>query len=388
MKRLVMIGGGHAHLSVLEKLARQPIDGVERILITPNRYQNYSGMLPGWISGHYTREQSRIDLMPLVHAAGVNMINVSLLNMDADQRVLTLSDGSSLTYDFLSLDVGSETQTEGLEGLGERLLPVKPLDDFFEKWPEICQRAREKKEYALVVVGGGAAGVELALAAQFAFKHEGVSSPVTLIVSPDGLLRGHHASVRRHVLRYLEKTGLILHQQAANGVQDGLLLSDGQHIPADQVIAATGAKALSWLRTSGLALDQQGYILVDAHHRTQSHPEVFAAGDTCARTDVQMARSGVHAVKAGPVLAENLYAVLTEPANATEPLKSYHPRASSLYLLACGPRYAIASWGRWSFQGQWVWFLKNWIDLGFIRRFSLLSGGQSTQRMQQHSKKL
>jgi len=297
MKRLVMIGGGHAHLSVLEKLARQPIDGVERILITPNRYQNYSGMLPGWISGHYTREQSRIDLMPLVHAAGVNMINVSLLNMDADQRVLTLSDGSSLTYDFLSLDVGSETQTEGLEGLGERLLPVKPLDDFFEKWPEICQRAREKKEYALVVVGGGAAGVEL-------------------------------------------------------------------------------------------ALDQQGYILVDAHHRTQSHPEVFAAGDTCARTDVQMARSGVHAVKAGPVLAENLYAVLTEPANATEPLKSYHPRASSLYLLACGPRYAIASWGRWSFQGQWVWFLKNWIDLGFIRRFSLLSGGQSTQRMQQHSKKL
>lgn len=377
MKRFVMIGGGHAHLSVLEKFARQPVVGVERILITPNRYQNYSGMLPGWISGHYTREQSRIDLQPLVQAAGVKMINVSLINMDADQRMLFLSDGSSLTYDLLSMDVGSETQTDGLEGLGERLLPVKPLDDFFEKWPSIRKRALASKAFSLVIVGGGAAGVELALAAQYALRLEGASSPVTLIVSPDGLLRGHHISVRRRVEHYLEQASLILLEQAARGVSDGLLLSDGRFIPADQVIAATGAKPLPWLRTSGLALDEQGYILVDAHHRTQSHPEVFAAGDTCARMDVQMARSGVHAVKAGPVLAENVYAVLTDFPGTTERLKSYHPRASSLYLLACGPRYAIASWGRWSFQGKWVWYLKNWIDRGFIRRFSLSTGAHS-----------
>ena len=373
MKRLVLIGGGHAHLSVLEKFARQPPDGVERILITPNRYQNYSGMLPGWISGHYTREQSRIDLRPLVQAAGIKMLNLSLVEMNAERRELSLSDGSSLSYDILSLDVGSETQTEGLEGLGTRLLPVKPLDDFFETWPEIRLQALATKAYSLVVVGGGAAGVELALAAQYALKRDGASTPVSLIVSPDGLLRGHHESVRRRVLRYLEKTGLILIQQAARGVAEGLLLSDGRHIPADQVIAATGAKPLSWLRTSGLALDEQGYILVDAQHRTLSHPEVFAAGDTCARGDVRMARSGVHAVKAGPILAENLYEVLTEPGMSKThmDLKSYYPRASSLYLLACGPRYAIASWGRWSFQGKWVWHLKNWIDRGFIRRFSV-----------------
>lgn len=379
MKRLVLIGGGHAHLSVLEKFARQPPDGVQCILITPNRYQNYSGMLPGWISGHYSREQSRIDLMPLVHAAGIKMLNLSLVEMNAERRELSLSDGSSLNYDFLSLDVGSETQTEGLEGLGRRLLPVKPLDDFFDTWPEIRRQALAKKAYSLVVVGGGAAGVELALAAQYALKREGASTPVSLIVSPDGLLRGHHESVRRRVLLYLEKTGLILIQQAARGVAEGLLLSDGRHIPADQVIAATGAKPLSWLRTSGLALDQQGYILVDSHHRTHSHPEVFAAGDTCARTDVRMARSGVHAVKAGPILAENLFEVLTDQAmsKTSVGLKSYHPRASSLYLLACGPRYAIASWGRWSFQGKWVWHLKNRIDRGFIRRFSVHASARS-----------
>lgn len=120
----------------------------------------------------------------------------------------------------------------------------------------------------------------------------------------------------------------------------GLTLSNGQVLSADCVIAATGARPAPWLAWSGLALDDAGYILVDAHHRRLSHAEVCAAGDTCARQDVAMARSGVHAVYAGPVLAHNLLAVLGGGA-----LKTYQPKPSPLYLLACGPRYAIASWG-------------------------------------------
>lgn len=295
------------------------------------------------------------------------MITASVTAMSADTRTLTLSDGQQMAYDLLSLDIGSETQTEGLLALGARLLPVKPLDDFFDLWPEIQKKAVRQKDYALVVIGGGAAGVELAFAAQFALKRAGAQAHVTLVVSPDGMLKGHHSSVRRRVLEYTRQAGIVLYQQAAVGLADGLQFADGHRIYADQVIAATGAKPLSWLRQSGLSLNAPGYILVDAQHRTQSHPEVFAVGDTCARTDVLMARSGVHAVKAGPVLADNLYAVL---ADSTAHLKAYRPRKSSLYLLACGPKYAIASWGRLSFEGHWVWRLKDWIDRGFIKRFS------------------
>lgn len=370
MKRLVLVGGGHAHLSVLEKLTREPLAGVEVVLVTPNRYQNYSGMLPGWMAGHYTREQSRIDLMPLVGDAGVKLVTASVTEMSAQARTLTLSDGQHLSYDYVSLDVGSETQTDGLEVLGTRLLPVKPLDMFFDQWPEILINAMRQKDYALVVVGGGAAGVELALAAQYALQQAGAQSHVTLIVSPDGLLKGHNDGVRKRVLAYTRQAGIVLHQQAALGLVDGLQFTDGHRIYADQVIAATGAKPLPWLKRSGLALNEEGYILVDANHRTPSHQEVFAVGDTCARTDVQMARSGVHAVKAGPVLAENLYAVLSGSVTGAEQLKKYQPRAHSLYLLACGPKYAIASWGRFSFEGEWVWSLKDWIDRGFIKRFS------------------
>ena len=370
MRRLVLVGGGHAHLSVLKKLAREPLSGVEVIFVTPHRYQNYSGMLPGWMVGHYTREQSRVDLMPLVSAAGVKLVTASVIAMSAEVRSLALSDGQHLSYDYASLDIGSETQTDGLEALGSRLLPVKPLDLFFEQWPVILRKAICRQHYALVIVGGGAAGVELALAAQYALQQAGVQRPVTLIISPDGLLKGHHDGVRRRILAYMKQAGIVLHQQAASGLVDGLQFTDGHRIYADQVIAATGAKPFAWLKKSGLTLDEQGYVLVNAKHQTYSHPEVFAVGDTCARADVQMARSGVHAVKAGPVLAENVFAVLRGNSMAQASLKTYHPRAHSLYLLACGPKYAIASWGRITFQGRWVWLLKDWIDRGFVKRFS------------------
>lgn len=370
MKRLVLVGGGHAHLSVFEKLARAPLSDVEVVLVTPNRYQNYSGMLPGWMAGHYTREQSRVDLMPLVVAAGIKMISASVTAMSADEHELELSNGQRLSFDILSLDIGSETQTVGLEALGPRLLPVKPLDDFFDQWPAIQQKAIRQEDYALIVIGSGAAGVELAMAAQYVLNRQDAHNHVTLIVSPDGLLKGHHARVKARVLSYMRQLGIVLHQQAATGGVDGLLFADGHRLYADQVIAATGAKPLSWLKQSGLRLNAQGYILVDPYHRSQSHPDIFAAGDTCARTDVLMARSGVHAVKAGPVLADNLYAVLTDSGAR---LKAYRPRKHSLYLLACGPQYAIASWGGLTAEGRWVWTLKDWIDRGFIKRFSKIA---------------
>lgn len=143
------------------------------------------------------------------------------------------------------------------------------------------------------------------------------------------------------------------------------MLSDGTLMSADCVIAATGARAPCWLQPSRLMLDEKGYIAVDRHHRSLSHPNVFAAGDVCARQDLAMARSGVHAVHAGPVLAANLLAAL-----GGGPLVAYQPRRRSLYLLACGPRYAIASWGGFSMEGEWVWRWKDRIDRRFIDRFS------------------
>jgi pyridine nucleotide-disulfide oxidoreductase family protein len=365
MKRLVLIGGGHAHLSVLEALAAQCPGDVEVTLITPSPRQNYSGMLPGWISGHYALAACQIDLQPLVDAAGGRLILESVVGMDAARHCVGLADGRHVHYDWLSIDVGSETETSWLEALGGKLLPVKPLDQFFLRWPEKLVEAQAQGVFHLVVVGAGAAGVEIALAAQFALEGAGVTARVDLIASENGVLKGHNPRVQARVLAYARRAGVTVHCQRAVGTPEGVLLADGQLMTADLVIAATGARAPVWLQLSKLALDAEGYIMVDPHHRSVSHPNVFAAGDVCARPDAGLSRSGVHAVRAGPVLASNLLAVL-----GSAPLRAYLPRPNSLYLLACGPRHAIASWGPWSAEGAWIWRWKDCIDRRFIRRFT------------------
>ncbi|RBA23593.1 FAD-dependent oxidoreductase [Herminiimonas fonticola] len=365
MKRLVLVGGGHAHLSVLQALAQEKLTDVEVVLVTPSAHQNYSGMLPGWMAGHYSLAQCRIDLQALARAAGVTMVIDRIAGMDADRRCVGLPDGRHIEYDLLSLDVGSEIDVSWLEMAGDKLLPVKPLDAFFDAWPKVLAAANAQSGYRLVVVGGGAAGVELALAAHHALQLNASNAQVDLVASDSGLLPGHAPGVQRRMTLALARAGVQLHAQKAVGIEQGVMLSDATVLQADCVIAATGARAPSWLQPSRLLLDEHGYIAVNGQHQSLSHANVFAAGDICARQDLTMARSGVHAVHAGPVLAANLLATLKRL-----PLATYKPRKRSLYLLACGDQYAIASWGGFSAEGAWVWRWKDRIDRGFIARHS------------------
>jgi len=378
MKRLVLVSGGHAHLSVLRVLARMKPKDVDLTLITPSAYQHYSGMLPGWVSGHYEQTECRVDLRPLAQAAGADLILESIVGMDAARRCVGLPDGRHVEYDFLSLDVGSEADTSWLQTLGDKLLPIKPLDDFYLRWPKVLSEAKTKEKFKLVVVGSGAAGVELALAAKHAFTQSSINGQVDLVASESGLLAGHSAKVKDRVLSYVERTGIHLHFHRGVGTDGAVLLSDGKRLEADCVVAATGARAPVWLRVSGLALDDYGFIAVNRYHRSVSHANVFAAGDVCSRTDAFIQRSGVHAVHAGPVLATNLMASLSGLA-----ARPYNPRSRSLYLLACGPRYAIASWGRWSTEGQWVWKWKDWIDRRFLARFSTFPETKSVRLLEE-----
>ena len=370
-QRLLLAGGGHAQLSVLRALSARAT-GVETILVTPSPYQIYSGMLPGWMAGLYALDECRIDLRPLAAAAKVRLLAGQVVAIQAGQQRVTLADGSQLEYDALSLDVGSDVDTSLLQAAGERLLPVKPLAEFIHRWPKVIEEAARKKDYRLAVVGGGAAGVELAFAAQQAFAVRGLAATVLLVSSAHGLLPGHAQGVKRRVSRLLQQRGIHNHQAQAVADEQGLQLATGEHIAADCIIGATGARAPDWLGETDLARDERGYILVDAHHRSLSHPQVFAAGDVCARNDMPLVRSGVHAVFAGPALAHNLLASLSGQA-----MQTYRPRKRSLYLLATGRKHAIASWGAFSAQGNWVWQWKNWIDRRFMRKHGVQPGTRS-----------
>jgi NADH dehydrogenase FAD-containing subunit len=149
-------------------LAENKLADVETTLVTPSTHQTYSGMLPGWMAGHYTLEQCQIDLRPLADAAQIHMELGSIVDVDAGKQFVVLQDGRVIAYDFLSLDIGCEINTSWLEMAGEKLLPVKPLDRFSVMWLRVISDAGDQPGYRLVIVGGGAAGVELALAARHA----------------------------------------------------------------------------------------------------------------------------------------------------------------------------------------------------------------------------
>ncbi len=368
-KRIVLVGGGHAHLFVLEALARRAQADLDVVLISPAPSQYYSGMLPGWMAGHYTLAQCLIDLMPLLKAAKVNFLQDTVVGMDADKRCVCLSDGRHVHYDLLSLDVGSETQVDWLAELGDKLIPVKPLKEFTQAWQDTLAAAVRSGPFHLAVVGGGAAGVEMALSAAHALRAVNQASHVTLIAGEQGPLKGHGQAVVRLAQAVLGQSGVALKNVRAVGTNSGLLLSEGQTLKVDKVLAATGARPAIWLQTGKLRLDTQGFIAVNACHQSVSHANVFAAGDVCARSDVNMSRSGVHAVKAGPVLAHNLLAMAHGQA-----LSTYRPRRRSLYLLADGGQRAMMSWGPLAVSGAWIWRWKDAIDRRFMARFGMPSG--------------
>ena len=364
MKRLLLAGGGHAHVQVLAALAREPLPGTEVLLVTPFARQMYSGMLPGWVAGHYREDQIVIPLPALAQAAGVRLSEGRMVGLDAAARRATLADGRVLEYDLLSLDTGPVMGRDAIPGAREHALFLRPVEHFVRLFDALLARARTEP-LDLAVVGAGAGGVEIVLALAWRLQREGSAARVSLVAGSDGPLAGFADSVRRPVLRALQRLRVTVLPHTCAAIEAGrLTLSNGTRVACDVPLLAVGTSAPPWLQGSGLALDAQGFVATGPTLQSSSHPEAFAAGDVATRVDAPHPKSGVYAVRAGPPLALNLRRAL-----AGGELQPYTPQARTLYLLSTGRRHAVASWGPWATSGRWVWWWKDRIDRGFIRRY-------------------
>lgn len=321
--RLLLLGGGHAHAAALLELR-----GADVTLVTPFPHHTYSGMVPGFIAGHYRLDEIRIDLAALAARAGVKLVLGRVVALDTARRVASLEDHTELHYDIASLNLGSES------GAPAYAMPAKPFEPFLESWLEMKDRVK-----SVAVVGAGAAGVELSMA----IAHRTAARVV---------LHSDRPGVPPRIARALRRNSVEL--------RAGVTFADELRTGFDLVVWTAGAQALPWLRDSGLATDERGFVLVDDKLRSVSTPEVFAAGDCATLRDAPHAKSGVYAVRHGEVLAHNLRGGA---------LRSYVPQRRALALISCGSRYAIAEWNGLSAQGAWAWRWKDRIDRRWIARF-------------------
>ncbi len=379
IRHLVLVGGGHSHVGVLRSFGEAPQPNVRLTLICTDMQTPYSGMLPGYVAGHYRHDEVHIDLPRLAAFAGAALRHDAVIGLDRNMRHVLCRSSPPIHYDFLSINIGSTPQVARVPGAFEHSVPVKPIAQFNQRWLALLERVRSHTgTTTIAVVGGGAGGVELLLAMQYRLRKElralGRSPDdlhFHLVTQGADIMPTHNAGVRWRFRSVLAARGVKLHvdTDVCEVEMNRLRAVDGTVVDADEIIWVTQAGGAAWLPATGLKLDDGGFIEVNDELQSVSDPRIFAAGDIAAMVNHRLEKAGVFAVRQAKPLTDNLRASVLG-----QPLRRYRPQRKWLALISTGDRHAVASRGAIRFAGDWVWRWKDWIDRRFMRRFGDLPG--------------
>ncbi len=375
IKDLVLVGGGHSHVAVLKRFGMRPLPGLRVTLITRDVHTPYSGMLPGYVAGHYTYDDCHIDLRRLAQFAGARLYHSEVTGLDLTNNKVMCSNRPPVAYDLVSINIGSRPLAIQIPGAADLALPIKPIDRFLDGWERLIRRViAVEQSFRLAIVGGGAGGVELSLATQCRLQRElkrhGKHDDIIqhdLLTDTSEILLTHNKRVRQKFKRILTERGIRVHtDHRVQAVEPGRLVCENERtVEYDAVIWVTNASAQPWLGDSGLATDEGGFIQVNDCLQSVSHPDVFAGGDIAAVVNHPRPKSGVFAVRHGSPLADNLRRVAQN-----KPPKPFVPQNKFLSLISTGDKYAVASRSSWSVEGAWVWRAKDWIDRRFMAKYN------------------
>ena len=358
MKRLLLLGGGHAHVHLLKSLAGAPLPDVDVTLVSPYDRQIYSGMLPGWVAGHYALGDCLIPLAPLVNVANIRFVQTAAIRIDPHAASVHCADGSELLYDWLSIDTGTAFDPAAIDGAAEHALLVRPLEQFIAQWQ--TTRAQLGTGDPVVMVGGGAAGIELLLSMQHTLPHCRFE-----LVSAANTLPG---SVGPRLARILKARGITLtlppRQSEFSRTACCWRMGARFHRPAQSWPSAppqvSPSQHRDWCATSAA-----------------SSSRMTSCNPCRIREYSQRATARRWRTTHGPSPASTQYApgrpcwrIFARRLRVSRSRRTLR-KPVSLYLISTGGKHAIGSWGRLSWEGDWVWRWKDRIDREFIKAYAL-----------------
>jgi NADH dehydrogenase FAD-containing subunit len=367
-KRLVLIGGGHAHMVTLANLALMVSRGYEVTVIGPSAHHYYSGMGPGMLSGTYRPEEIRFATRHVVERQGGTFLLGKVVGIDPEKKVVLLANKDAVPYDVLSCNAGSNVPRPIIEGTSANIFSVKPIERLIEAKNRLTDQFR-RNSLQVVIVGGGPSAAEIAGNVwQLAETNNGHKPHLTICAGNDFMSR-FPASIRSKISRILGKRDIIIRQGAVvNAVTpDNVFLDSGESLPADFIFLALGVKPSSIFTDSGIATGPDGGLKVNSFLQSIQYPEIFGGGDCIHFQEAPLDKVGVYAVRQNPVLFHNIMAQLSGG-----DLKPFDPGGDYLLIFNLGGGVGVLK-KRWlEFGGRSAFIIKDYIDRRFIKKFQAI----------------
>jgi selenide,water dikinase len=369
MKRLLLVGGGHSHLEVMHELRRSPLRNVDVVLLSPEPTAAYTGMVPGMVAGEYPPTALSFDLPALAHAAGARFIRTCVDAVDGPRRTLTAG-GEQMTFDACSINVGSSAAGLDVDGASAHAMGLRPLTNasaLVRRLDALIADTSPDSPVPVVTVGGGAAGVEMAIA--LALRGAGRAA-VTLVHGGPTLLESSSPRAQRLARLACERAGvrLQLGERVVQALANAVLLKSGISVPSALTAWLAGAAPPALFSAVQLPLTERGFFAVDDTLRSIDSSAVWGAGDCSVMVAYPwVPRAGVYAVREGPTLAHNLRVAVTGIGTP----QRYAPQHHFLSVMLSGPDRALFVWRGIAIDAKWPRLLKRRIDLKFMLRHSI-----------------
>jgi len=367
-KRLVLVGGGHAHMVTLANLGDFLAKGHEVTVIGPSAYHYYSGMGPGMLGRFYRPDDIRFATRHVVEKQGGRFVLGKVVRIDAGHKNVVLEDGSSIAYDVLSCNAGSYVPQTNVKGAGEGIFPVKPIERLMEAQAHLIELA-SRGEFSVAVIGGGPSSVEVAGNVWRLLRDHDRHKADIRIFAGRKLMGRFPESIRSKAIRSLQGRGIeILEQGYVREVETGrVTLESGEQFAADFIFLSIGVKPSEIFQESGLPTGPDGGLLVNRYLQSTEFPEIFGGGDCIYFQDQPLDKVGVYAVRENPVLFHNLMASLEGGE-----LQPFSPGGDYLLIFNLGDGTGILR-KRWlEFNGRLAFFIKDYIDRKFMKKFQAI----------------